>query len=164
MTLLLTKPTKPSLVLPESFKLDTENHSLLELVLKFVYCDTLPHSVPPKDRTMSLQEETQMKFSIDWWYRAIQKQKERRIIRFRIFAGDEIKHPDEVELCLMRFSSIIVKKEKKDKFLMRRINNYREKHIDYRKAYNLPGSHTKEDYEQGALAIKKFNEDNPDLV
>ena len=164
MSLVIFKPKKASPVLPEKLELDPNNPSILELVLKYVYSETLPGTASLKDRTMTLQETVQMKFSIDWWYKAVKKQKERKILRFKIFQGDEIEEPDEVELALMHFSDLIVKKEQNDQRLRRRICLFKEHKLDYRKVYRLPGSHTAEDYERGALALARFNRQNPDLV
>lgn len=165
-------PTKPSPVYPSSVEVpDRDNPSLLELVLKFVYCDTLPskaddgNDIPQKDRNMTVMEEQQMKFSIDWWYKAVLKRKEQRIIRFKIKDGDEIDElgHDAVHEALMRFASIIRKKETKDPLLMRRLASFKHGRIDYRKVYSLPGSKRKEDYERARLTLDFWNAKNPDL-
>lgn len=168
MSLIQIKPTEPSHVYPVSWVRDINKPSLLELVLKFVYCETLPNKddngidIPQRDRHFTLQEETQMKFSIDYWYKAVLKIKERKIHLFKATV-DEL-GPDIVHMALMRYSSLIRKKETKDPLVMRRIRMYKAQRVDYRKVYKLPGAHQPLDFERGARIISAWNEKNPDLA
>lgn len=170
MTLINIAPTKPSPVMPPDFEFHEDDLSLLELVLKFVYCETLPkkddngNPIADKYRVMALPEEIQMKFSIDWWYKAVMKRKEQKIIRFKMTDEDEINNPDEIHLALMRFASLIRKKENKDVALMRRLKIFKFRMVDYRKVYKLPGSHKAEDFKRARTALNFWNEKNPELA
>lgn len=161
------KPSKAAPVFPpKSWVRDDDNPSLLELVLKFVFCETLPFTEPEKYRNFTLKEEQLMKFSIDWWYKQVEKRKYDRIVKFKIYPGDEIDEfgSDEIEYQLMQFASLIRKKEQKDASLMRRIAIWkRDRTIDYRKVYNLPASKTESDYEMARIALERWNTKNPEL-
>jgi hypothetical protein len=167
VSLVQIKPTVPSSVYPKTWDFKEDDQSLLELVLKFVYCETLPlkadngEDIPLRARTFRLQDEVQMKFSIDYWYKAVLKIRDRKIHLFKATV-DEL-GPDEVHMALMRYSSLIRKKENKNPLLMRRLQIYKVQRVDYRKVYKLPGAHQPSDFERGARIINAWNEKNPDL-
>ncbi len=167
MNFISVQPNAPSPVYPRSWDFNEDDLSLLELSLKFVFCETLPEKddngedIPYRFRTFTLQNEVQMKFSIDYWYKAVLEVRDRKIQLFKATV-DELA-PDIVHMALMRFSSLIRKKENKEPALMRRLKIFKAQRVDYRKVYKLPGAHTPKDFERGQRIIQAWNEQNPEL-
>lgn len=117
--------------------------------------------------TVKWSEEKQMRESCFLWHKYIEEWKENRLRKYGVEfdprpIGTKGTYIDEIEFYLGIICMHIEADDNERSWMMKRKVTYKEHGIDYKKAYKILGSWTKEDFVKAMKAQKKQMEENPE--